>query len=58
MMRWRPVFVVAAISVGATSAIAIVSAAMGWTVHSPAFVAGTCRDVGAGTWPSRRTSHG
>jgi CAAX protease family protein len=37
MMPWRPVLVFAGIAVGATTAIAILSAAMGWSVSSPAW---------------------
>jgi membrane protease YdiL (CAAX protease family) len=37
MMPWRPVLVFAGIAVGATTAIAILSAAMGWSVDSPAW---------------------
>jgi membrane protease YdiL (CAAX protease family) len=37
MIPWRPVLVFSGISVGATTAIAALSASMGWTVHSPAW---------------------
>jgi membrane protease YdiL (CAAX protease family) len=37
MMPWRPVLVFAGIAVGATAAIAILFAAMGWSVSSPAW---------------------
>jgi hypothetical protein len=37
MMPWRPVVVFAGIAVGPTTAIAILSAAMGWSVNSPAW---------------------
>jgi uncharacterized protein len=37
MMPWRPVLVFAGIAVGATTAIAILSASMGWSVSSPAW---------------------
>jgi membrane protease YdiL (CAAX protease family) len=37
MMPWRPVLVFAGIAVGATTTIAILSAAMGWSVNSPAW---------------------
>jgi hypothetical protein len=36
-MPWRPLLTFVGISVGTTSAIAIVSASMGWTVYSPAW---------------------
>ena len=36
-MPWRPLLVVAGISTGVTTAIAVLSAATGWTVHSPAW---------------------
>ena len=35
---WRPVLVFAAIAIGTTTAIAIVTATFGWTVSSPAWV--------------------
>lgn len=37
MMPWRAVLVFAGIAVGATTTIAILSAAMGWSVSSPAW---------------------
>ena len=37
MMPWRAVLVFAGIAVGSTTAIALVSAAMGWSVSSPAW---------------------
>jgi membrane protease YdiL (CAAX protease family) len=37
MIPWRPLLVFLGISVGATTAIAAVSASMGWTVRSPAW---------------------
>ena len=39
MMPWRPVLVFAGVAVGATTAIASLSAAMGWSVSSPAWTA-------------------
>ena len=39
MIPWRPLLIVVGISTGTTTAIAIVSALMGWTVHSPAWAA-------------------
>ena len=39
MIPWRPVLVVVAISTGTTTAIAALSAWMGWTIHSPAWAA-------------------
>jgi len=39
VIPWRPLLVFAAISIGATAAIAVLCASMGWTVHSPAWVA-------------------
>jgi membrane protease YdiL (CAAX protease family) len=38
MMPWRPVLVFGGIAVGATTAIAILSAAMEWSVSSPAWI--------------------
>ena len=37
MIPWRSLLVFLGISVGTTTAIAILSASMGWTVHSPAW---------------------
>jgi CAAX protease family protein len=37
MIPWRPLLVFLGISVGATTAIAVTSASMGWTVRSPAW---------------------
>ncbi len=37
MIPWRPLFVFLGISVGAAMAVAVLSAAMGWSVHSPAW---------------------
>lgn len=37
MIPWRPVLVFAGVSVGTTTAIAILCAVMGWTIHSPAW---------------------
>jgi membrane protease YdiL (CAAX protease family) len=39
MIPWRPLLVVVGISTGATSAIAILCAVMGWTTSSPAWAA-------------------
>jgi CAAX protease family protein len=39
MIPWRPLLIVVGISTGATTAIAILSALTGWTVHSPAWAA-------------------
>jgi CAAX protease family protein len=39
MIPWRPLLVVVAISTGTTTAIAALSAWMGWTIHSPAWAA-------------------
>ena len=38
-MPWRPLLVVVAISTGTTTAVAALSAWMGWTIHSPAWAA-------------------
>ena len=37
MIPWRPLLVFSGIAVGTTAAIAILTASMGWTVHSPAW---------------------
>ena len=37
MIPWRPLFVFLAISLGAAMAVAVLSASMGWSVHSPAW---------------------
>ena len=38
MIPWRPLLVFLAISVGTTTAIAVLAASMGWSVHSPAWI--------------------
>jgi CAAX protease family protein len=39
MMPWRPLIVFATIAVGATTAIAVLCAARGWTLESPVWIA-------------------
>jgi membrane protease YdiL (CAAX protease family) len=39
MIPWRPLLIVVAVSTGTTTAIAILAALTGWTVHSPAWAA-------------------
>ena len=55
---WRPVLIVAGISTGTTTAIAILSSLTGWTVHSPAWVALAPVAMWApalGRWVAQRT---
>ena len=55
---WRPLLIVAGISTGTTTAIAMLSALTGWTVHSPAWAALAPVAMWApalGRWVAQRT---
>jgi membrane protease YdiL (CAAX protease family) len=58
MIPWRPVLVYLSIAVGATTAIAVLCASMGWTVNSVAWLALAPIAMWApalGAWIARRT---